>query len=78
MLKTRQVIRQTKSGPVTRFYPIFDEEYEQALTSLDNMGLCIACGEEAYGVEPDARQYECESCGQRKVFGLEELLISSV
>jgi hypothetical protein len=40
----------------------------------DNLGICLACGEEQYGVEPDARKYECESCGARKVYGAEELL----
>lgn len=40
-----------------------------------NTGLCRACGEEAYGVEPDARKYRCESCGEHEVYGLEELLI---
>lgn len=38
-------------------------------------GFCLACGEEAYGIEPDARRYECESCGAKKVYGAEELLI---
>ena len=39
-------------------------------------GACLACGEIQYGgVEPDARQYTCESCGERKVYGLEELLM---
>ena len=37
--------------------------------SLDNPGFCVACGEEAEGCEPDARGYECESCGERKVYG---------
>ena len=41
----------------------------------DNMGICLACGEEAYGVEPDARRYRCESCGKRMVYGAEECLI---
>lgn len=40
-----------------------------------SLGVCIACGEEAYGVEPDARNYTCESCGKPKVFGLEECLM---
>ena len=39
------------------------------------MGFCIACGAEAYGVEPDARKYECEECGKPKVYGAEELLM---
>ena len=38
-------------------------------------GLCLACLEEAYGVEPDARQYTCESCGKNEVYGLEELRV---
>ena len=40
-----------------------------------NEGFCIACGESAYGVEPDAQQYECESCGKRRVYGAGELAI---
>lgn len=43
--------------------------------SLDNPGFCVACGEEAEGCEPDARGYECESCGERKVYGAQELLL---
>ena len=38
-------------------------------------GGCIACGAEAYGVEPDARRYPCEACGARTVYGLEELVV---
>ena len=34
-------------------------------------GFCTACGAEAYNVEPDAENYECESCGKRQVFGSE-------
>lgn len=40
-----------------------------------NTGRCVACGAEAYGVEPDASGYECEECGQPSVYGLEELLM---
>ncbi len=40
-----------------------------------SMGACLACGEMADGVEPDAREYECESCGAKKVYGLEEILM---
>lgn len=41
----------------------------------DHMGLCIACGAERDCCEPDARNYECEVCGEKKVFGAEELLM---
>ena len=49
---------------------------ERRLTSLDNPGFCLACGEEAEGCEPDARQYPCESCGADAVYGAEEILIA--
>jgi hypothetical protein len=29
-----------------------------ALQADDNLGFCLACGAESYGVEPDARGYE--------------------
>ena len=38
-------------------------------------GRCLACGAEANGIEPDARNYSCETCGESEVFGLEELLL---
>ena len=47
----------------------------EAVESGEDMGFCLACGDEAYGVEPDARKYECESCGKEKVYGAEELLL---
>ena len=39
------------------------------------IGFCTECGEEQYGCEPDACNYECETCGKYSVFGAEELLI---
>jgi hypothetical protein len=42
----------------------------------DYAGFCVECGTFADdGIEPDAREYECDVCGERKVFGLQELLI---
>lgn len=46
-----------------------------AVESDEYIGFCIACGEEADGVEPDACGYECDHCGQSAVFGAEELLL---
>jgi hypothetical protein len=40
-----------------------------------DMGVCLKCGAEAYGVEPDARKYRCESCGALAVYGLEQALV---
>lgn len=51
------------------------EAAERQMFGLDNSGFCTACGEEQDGCEPDARNYECESCGKREVYGAEELLM---
>ena len=54
---------------------IDSDELIAAVQADDNRGFCIECGEEAFGVEPDARQYTCESCGLATVYGAEELLM---
>ena len=41
----------------------------------DQAGFCLACGAQQYGCEPDARNYVCEVCGDRKVFGASELVV---
>jgi hypothetical protein len=63
----------------------FDEALACALAEMnerrqpsDNPGFCLACGAEADGVEPDARDYECEACGDPLVFGCEELLLEAL
>ena len=50
------------------------EQVMEAVEADDNLGFCLACGAEAFNVEPDAHEYECESCGEHRVFGAEELL----
>ncbi len=47
-----------------------------AVESGDSIGFCKACGAECDGVEPDARNYHCESCGMSEVYGAEEFLIA--
>lgn len=51
------------------------EQVVEAVEADDNLGFCLSCGAEAFNVEPDARNYECESCGATQVFGAEELLL---
>jgi hypothetical protein len=51
------------------------EATERQMTGLDDPGFCIRCGEEAEGVEPDARKYVCDSCDHPAVYGAGELLI---
>lgn len=49
------------------------QEYK-AMQARDE-GICCGCGAVAYGVEPDAARYECESCGAKRVYGVPELLV---
>jgi len=43
--------------------------------SMDDVGYCIECGCDHYGVEPDARKYTCEYCEKDAVYGAEELML---
>lgn len=46
------------------------EEYDEC-----GLGVCLGCGATRECCEPDARQYECDECGERKVYGAQELLL---
>lgn len=48
---------------------------ESELFGMENPGFCLACGEETTGVEPDARDYTCEFCGEPCVYGAAEILM---
>lgn len=48
---------------------------ERQMFGLDNPGFCVACGNEQDGCEPDARRYKCEACGERQVYGAQELAV---
>jgi hypothetical protein len=48
---------------------------ETAIMDDYHAGFCIACGADAEGCEPDACGYKCESCGEAKVYGAEEVLL---
>jgi hypothetical protein len=54
--------------------PISVDDIVRAIESGEYMGFCIACGLEHMGIEPDARRYPCESCGEKAVYGAQELL----
>jgi len=54
---------------------ITPEQIMNAVTDDEGVGFCLACGEEVMGVEPDAEKYQCEICGESKVYGAEQLLI---
>lgn len=48
---------------------------QESMFGMGNPGICIACGEDAEGCEPDARKYECDCCGEHAVYGAEELML---
>lgn len=51
------------------------EAAERQMFGTDNPGFCLACGNEQEGCEPDAREYECEACGEKKVYGASEIVM---
>jgi len=54
---------------------ITEDRIIQAIETDDMEGICTACGESSSSpCEPDARNYECDSCGEFKVYGASELL----
>lgn len=48
---------------------------EVILELSDNEGICTSCGEIAYGVEPDAEDYECDGCLTTTVQGKGTLIL---
>lgn len=62
-----------KSGEIIQVPAMSEEEYRDSTESYE--GWCIYCGETASGVEPDAREYDCEGCGKNGVYGFEELMV---
>ena len=66
----------TSKGKFDAYLPVFESIEE--VYDLEGEGFCLSCGETQCGCEPDARGYECESCGAkgtRGVYGIEELFI---
>lgn len=51
-------------------------EIAMELASEDaGFGLCLACGSDTDGVEPDARNRRCYVCDECAVFGAEEVIL---
>ena len=63
-----------KTGRTLYRFELSEDEYSSIHDG--GAGGCVRCGAEVCcGVEPDAEKYECESCGKRGVYGLEQLLM---
>ena len=50
------------------------EMVDRRNNSLDNPGICLACGEEDFSCDPDTSRKTCEHCGYPSVYGAEEAL----
>jgi len=46
-----------------------------AMEADEYLGFCLDCGAEHGQVEPDAERYECKCCGERKVYGAEQIVL---
>jgi hypothetical protein len=64
-----------KTSKGTDYYRFEMNETEFVGCDDNSEGCCVFCGETAYGVEPDARKYVCESCEKPGVYGMQELLL---
>ena len=71
-MELKKVRPYTAKNGAQRYIPsleLIEEMMEEA------QGFCIACGEVADGVEPDAQGYTCDCCGEPKVYGPEDLAL---
>ena len=63
-------------------YPITEkrvlEAVEAGMCGMENAGFCLECGADHDGCEPDAVNYECEECGELRVMGAENVLLSKL
>lgn len=59
---------------VKDFYQDLFQECVIAFGDGVQAGFCVECGTEHDHIEPDARNYECDCCGQKTVFGAEEII----
>lgn len=66
--------RRTKEKVKVYALEVTEDEFRNL--SNEYCGFCFHCGSVKYGdCEPDARDYECEDCGENRVYGIEESLM---
>jgi len=53
-------------------------EIEQFMMDSICPGVCTACGCESGVVEPDARHYTCDNCGEAEVHSVIELTLEAI
>jgi len=50
-----------------------EQEYNDYCSNY--CGVCLKCKNVQDCVEPDAENYTCDECGEKEVYGIEQLLI---
>lgn len=50
----------------------------ESMFGMSDDGVCITCGQEQHGVEPDAERYPCEGCGTPTVYGWEQIMLRTI
>ena len=69
-----KVSRKSDGKEVVQCIKLTEDEFRS--NDSDYNGICLSCGKTAIGsTEPDAREYECEYCDEKAVYGFQELLI---
>jgi len=69
-----EIMRKRSEWPADLTDDVIMAAAEESMVGMTDAGFCLACGAEAMHVEPDARRYECEACGEQEVYGAQELL----
>jgi len=57
-------------------FTLTEEEYRNF--EEEGVGLCKNCGSERECTEPDAENYDCETCGSGEVSGVGNLLLEGM
>jgi hypothetical protein len=69
----------TRYSPLDPHPSVTEKRLERLYMEEDaneaNLGICIQCGAERFGVEPDAERYRCERCKLPGVYGIETLML---
>jgi len=57
---------------------ITEEIIREATFGESMEGVCVRCGNPQGPVEPDARNYRCEACGELAVYGIEQAVLEGL
>jgi predicted Zn-ribbon and HTH transcriptional regulator len=69
-LKSKEIL-----AHLIAYYGSLDAAMSESFMGFQE-GICHNCGYIQGEVEPDARCYKCEECGEFTVYGIEETLIT--